>query len=317
MILFPNAKTNLGLQVLGKRDDGFHDIETVMIPVPLYDGLEVVTATEGNDVSFTTSGIPVPDDGTPNICLRAYELMQHNAKKNGKELPPVRIHLHKHIPIGSGLGGGSADATGMLKLLSGMFSMRPSDESNIIHPLQKDMGHPNRDQDHQRNGKHEILHEIATTLGSDCPYFLHNTTMLATGRGEILKSISLPGLQNLFMVLVVPPIHISTAAAYNLLTPKTPKTPLVEAIKEPVKRWRHCINNDFESVVFPLHPTIRTLKETLYEQGAIYASMSGSGSSVYGLFEKPNAYDGEKILQIKKICANLRIHVLQRIPQHQ
>ena len=326
MIVFPNAKINLGLQVLRKRDDGFHDIETIMVPVPLYDGLEVVTVAVGNAGSFTASGIPVPDDGTPNICLRAYDLMQQYAGNIGKALPPAHIHLHKHIPIGAGLGGGSSDAAYMLKILSGLLFMHTSGVSNITRPSQTIISKNNlitpNSWGQQSTSLNQAfsdatLHEMAASLGSDCPFFLYNSTMLATGRGEKLQPINIPGLHNYVLVLAIPPIHVATAAAYQRLTPAIPSTPLREAIKEPVKHWRHCIHNDFEPVVFPIHPTIKRLKETLYEQGAIYASMSGSGSAVFGLFAKSQAYDAEKILQIKKICANLRIHVLQQIPQHQ
>ncbi len=290
MLVFSNAKINLGLHVLGKREDGFHDIETIMVPIPLYDGLEVVTATTGTNVTFTASGIPVPDDGTPNICMRAYDLMQQYGDKQGKALPPLRIHLHKHIPIGAGLGGGSADAAFMLKALMAEYS---------IHIPKT------------------TLLEMAASLGSDCPFFIENKPMLATGRGETLNAINIPALKSLVLVLAIPPIHISTAEAYRLLTPTLPMQPLREAIKEPIENWHQCLKNDFESVVFPNHPTIKKIKETFYEQGAIYASMSGSGSSVFGLFPAYLGYDGENLLQLKKNCAHLRCHILPCKLQHQ
>ncbi len=283
MLAFPNAKINLGLHVLRKREDGYHDIETIMVPVPLYDGLEVVTSTTGSGVSFTASGIPVPDDGGGNICIRAYELMKQYAGEHGVALPPVTIHLHKHIPIGAGLGGGSADAAFLLQLLAEQFSI------SLPRPT---------------------LHEMAASLGSDCPFFIENKPMLATGRGEILNVINIPALKGLVLVLAIPPIHVSTAEAYRLLTPVMPIQSLREAVKEPIENWRQYVTNDFEPVVFSIHPTIKKIKETLYEQGAIYASMSGSGSSVFGLFPAHLGYSDENLLPLKKICANLRCHIL-------
>ena len=309
MIVFPNAKINLGLHVLGKRSDGYHDIETVMLPIQLFDVLEAVPAAEGNPyqptdgsrhiddeqskaghgsnnifddaVSFAVSGLKVADDGKANICVRAYELMQLYARESGVQMPATCIHLHKNIAIGAGLGGGSADAAFTLQLLSTLYSIEISEVK---------------------------LKEMAASLGSDCPFFIDNRPMLARGRGELVKEVHIPDVKNLTVVLAIPSIHISTAEAYRSIRPNPDKLSLEELIKEPPELWKNCLVNDFEPVIFSFHPTIKKIKETLYEQGAIYASMSGSGSSVYGLFDRQRGFDHENILQLKKICANLRIH---------
>ncbi len=263
MIVYPCAKINLGLHITQKRPDGFHEIQTVMFPIKLHEALEVVQA-EASPGTFSVSGKEVPDDGQ-NLCIRAYKLLQQT-----HHLPPVKMFLHKSIPVGAGLGGGSADAAFTLKALQQLFDLQiPS----------------------------ATLHELAASLGSDCAFFLENKPMLARGRGEILSPLPGLDLSGWHLVLITPPIHVPTAAAYQGVVPKKPAQPLPEVIQQPVHLWKQSLINDFEETIFPKFPAILPIKEKLYHLGATYASMSGSGSSVFGLFEqKP----GEEITRYFK-----------------
>ena len=250
MITYPFAKINLGLKVTAKRDDGFHDIETVFYPVEkLSDILEVV---ESKEMDFKVTGIPI-GDAKENIVLKAYKLL-----KDKYFLPPVKILLEKNIPTGAGLGGGSSDGTHMLMLLNDLFNLCLSDEQLAGYALQ---------------------------LGSDCPFFIHGKPAFALGRGEILNDInvSLSGFQ---LIIVKPPVHISTAEAYKGITPKGSRLSLKRVIVFPVARWNVSIQNQFESHIFESHPEIKVIKDSLYRQGATFALMSGSGSAVYGLFRQ-------------------------------
>ncbi|MFO7977915.1 MAG: 4-(cytidine 5'-diphospho)-2-C-methyl-D-erythritol kinase [Bacteroidales bacterium] len=252
MIVYPNAKINLGLHITQKRPDGFHEIETVMFPTKLCDALEVVPADTSRS-SFSLSGMAVPDHNQ-NLCVSACKLLQQSW-----HLPPVRIFLHKKIPIGAGLGGGSADAAFTLKALKEMYNLQvPS----------------------------STLHELASSLGSDCPFFLENKPMLASGRGEILNPLPEIDLSGWHLIVITPPVHVPTAAAYQGVIPKKPAQPLLEVIQQPVHLWKHSLINDFEETIFRKFPAIAPIKEKLYQLGATYASMSGSGSSVFGLFEQ-------------------------------
>jgi 4-diphosphocytidyl-2-C-methyl-D-erythritol kinase len=250
MILFPPAKINLGLQVTNKRTDGFHDIETVFYAIPLFDALEINPSEE---LSFVSTGLPIAGKVENNLCIKAYELL-----KSHYSIPPVAIHLHKVIPMGAGLGGGSADAAYTLKLLKDFFEL----------PISK-----------------EELVNFASQLGSDCPFFINDTPHFATGRGELLEPISF-SLQSYKIILVYPAIHVNTAWAYQQIHPK----PITQSIKEilnlPITDWKGRLVNDFEAAVFPSHPAIGSICTKLYEMGALYASMSGSGSAVFGIFEK-------------------------------
>lgn len=255
MIAYPNAKVNLGLNILRRRPDGYHDIGSVFIPVKWRDILEVMEdrAGERGTVTFTSTGITVPDDGKPNLCERAYHLLH---ARHG--LPAVAIHLHKLVPIGAGLGGGSADAAFTLRLLNDIFSLGETDDA---------------------------LEDLAAQLGSDCPFFIRNTPQLVTGRGEVMRPIDL-SLSGLHMLLIYPDIHIGTAEAYAGVVPKQPSVALQEVIAQPVEEWREGLHNDFEDSLFPRHPVLRELKAMLYSAGAAYASMTGSGSAIYGIFRR-------------------------------
>lgn len=255
MVSFPNAKVNLGLRVLRKRPDGYHDLSTVFYPLPLKDVLEILHAPE---TSFTSYGLPIPGDadapGSSNLCEMAYGLL----KTDFPTLPPVQIHLYKNIPIGAGLGGGSADGAFTLLALNRQFQL------GLDTPR---------------------LLEYALLLGSDCPFFILNTPCLGGGRGERLEQTDVD-LGAYRFVLVDPGIHISTAQAFSLITPRETGMPLAEIIRQPVAAWRDQLVNDFEGPLFQLHPRLREIKDILYSEGALYASLTGSGSSFYGIFHR-------------------------------
>lgn len=255
MISFPNCKINLGLHVLRRRDDGFHELDTIFYPIPWTDILEIVRA-EGTEpgIDFRSSGLRIYGSRDQNLCVRAYQLLSAD-----HPLPPVRMHLHKILPIGAGLGGGSSDAAFALKLLNDLFRLRISAAR---------------------------LEQYAALLGSDCPFFIQNKAVRATGRGEIFEPVKVD-LKGYQLVIVKPRAHVSTAEAYGGITPKADRESLRTIIRKPIPQWREELVNDFEATIFLKHPTVRKAKEKLYKLGAVYASMSGSGSSVFGLFEKP------------------------------
>lgn len=254
MLVFPNCKINLGLHILAKREDGFHDLETVFYPVPFTDALELIPRTTNNtDIAFTGTGLAVAGDPDDNLCCQAFHLL----KKDFPGLPGVKIHLHKAIPLGAGLGGGSADASFMLQLLNDRF----------------DLGIPQ-----------PALMNYALQLGSDCPFFLINKPCLAAGRGEVLEEVAIT-LSSYKIVLINPGIHINTGWAFSNTSPALPGKPVKEIIRQPLETWRAELSNDFETPVFSAHREIKEIKEALYNQGALYASLSGSGSTVYGIFD--------------------------------
>lgn len=254
MILFPNCKINLGLHILRKKEDGFHDLETVFYPIPLVDALEIIQADDsGKEPTITLTGLPVEVKPRENICIKAWKIL-----KKDFDLPPIKIHLHKAIPIGGGLGGGSADGAFTLLLLNKKFNLNIGEEKMIEYALQ---------------------------LGSDCPFFISNRPCYATQRGEILKPIQLD-LSSYNMVLINPLIHIDTSWAFSQIHPEEYRTSILEIIQRPLETWKENLVNDFEELIFHEHPSIKEIKEQLYTNGAIYASMSGSGSSVYGIFPK-------------------------------
>jgi 4-diphosphocytidyl-2-C-methyl-D-erythritol kinase len=249
MICFPNAKINLGLHISAKRQDGYHNIETVFYPVPLRDALEAVHASE---TSFTQSGIRLDTAPDDNLVLKAMHALEKNYT-----IPPLAIHLKKAIPFGAGLGGGSADAAFMLKLLNSYSGLNIDERE---------------------------LEETAATIGADCPFFIRNKPVLATGIGNVFEPLSL-SLKNYTLCIVKPDVYVSTREAYSLVKPANPSVSLREIVSRPVAEWKEYLVNDFEPSVFSRYPVIGEIKETLYAQGAVYASMSGSGSSVFGLFE--------------------------------
>jgi len=258
VIIFPNAKINLGLRVLRKRDDGYHELETVFYPVPLQDALEIIPLAPAERTSsfpFSLSGAEVKGRLTSNLCVRAYKML----KKDFPRLPKIKMHLHKVVPSGAGLGGGSADAAFTLALLNKMFSLNISLEKLIMY---------------------------AAELGSDCPFFMINKPCYATGRGEVLEEIRLD-LSGYNLVIVNPGIHIDTGLAFLNFIPSLPGKKIKEIINRPVEHWKDELQNDFEKGIFHTHPEIGEIKNLLYRAGALYASMSGSGSTVYGIFPPP------------------------------
>lgn len=250
MLAFANAKINLGLNVTDKRTDGYHNLETVFYPVKIYDVLEI---SEAAQTSFECKGIDVPGDATDNICLKAYHLLSKDF-----DLPPLKITLLKNIPVGAGLGGGSADAAFLIKLINDRFTLGLTISA---------------------------MEDYARVLGADCAFFISNTPVYAYGKGDQFAAVNVD-LSAYFKVLVKPPVHVSTADAYGGLTPRFPEKPLKDLISLPVEEWRGKIKNDFEERIFVKYPEISQIKEQLYLAGATFALMSGSGSSVFALFEK-------------------------------
>ncbi len=252
MIVFPNCKINLGLQILEKREDGFHNLETVFYPAPFRDALEI-SPNDNAEIEFAATGLSVDGDPKNNLCLKAYHLL----KKDFPQIPAVKIHLHKVIPMGAGLGGGSADAAFTLSLLNRKFKL------NLSTP---------------------VLLNYALQLGSDCPFFIINKPCYATGRGEILEEINLD-LSNYKIVLINPGIHVNTGWAFSNINPSPSIKNIKTIVQQPVNTWRDELTNDFETAVFTAHPQIKWIKNTLYDSGAVYAAMSGSGSTVLGIFD--------------------------------
>lgn len=256
MILFPNAKINIGLYITSRRDDGYHNLETLFYPVGWQDILEIVPA-KGTETTLTVSGNAVECPPEKNLVMKAYR-----ALNNEIPLPPVDIYLHKVIPDGAGLGGGSADAAFTLKGLNTLFSLELSDER---------------------------LAAIAAKIGADCPFFIYNRPMLAKGIGNEFSPIEID-LSDKIIAIVKPQESVSTKEAYSGVTPSEPKFDLQEALAADITEWRDKISNDFEKSIFPAHPAIESVKEELYALGADYASMSGSGAAVYGIF-RGDSYD--------------------------
>ena len=257
MIQFPNCKINLGLSILEKRKDGFHALETVFYPVALNDILEITTTINGQQnvlVQFESSGNPIPGDVSSNLCIKAYHLL----KADFPQLTPVTIHLHKKIPIGAGLGGGSSDGASALSMLNDLFQLQLSTTQLI---------------------------QYAAQLGSDCPFFILNEACHATGRGEVMQPMPI-NLSNFTMALIHPNIPISTGWAFQQITPAIKEKTIASIIQQPIATWKNELINDFEKPVFEAHPSLALIKHNLYKQGAIYASLSGSGSSLFGLFPK-------------------------------
>lgn len=254
MLAFPNSKINLGLYVTGKRSDGYHNIETIFFPIPLNDILEILPTNNSQEkVIFTNTGIEVDCSSEKNLCVKAYHMLDADFG-----LPPVEIILHKAVPMGAGLGGGSADGAFTLSLLNQTFNLGLTKDKLAVY---------------------------ASRLGSDCAFFIYNTPMLGTGRGEILTPIDV-NLTGYHLVLVKPPTSVGTAEAYRGVKIEEPVMPLSQLIAQPIHKWKELLQNNFEANIFPNHPEIEQIKHKLYDYGAVYASMSGSGSTVFGIFEK-------------------------------
>jgi 4-diphosphocytidyl-2-C-methyl-D-erythritol kinase len=263
LITFPNCKINLGLNVTGKRADGYHDVETVFYPLPLRDVLEIVhdqtykvekPEKKVGGAKFITTGLPINGNASKNLCVKAYQLLQQDFPA----LPAIEIYLHKVIPIGAGLGGGSADGTFTLSLLNDKFQLNLSTQQ---------------------------LLDYALYLGSDCPFFIVNRPCFGTGRGEFLQRVDLD-LSMYSFTIVHPGIHVSTASAFEQLYPTSPAKSIAEIIKQPINTWKEELINDFEDTVLKQYAELSRIKPELYKAGAIYASMSGSGSCFYGIFPK-------------------------------
>ncbi len=263
MVVFPNAKINIGLNVTAKRADGFHELKTVFYPIGLSDILEVIENTEGAKDEFTSSGIDIPGNAAENICLKALAHLRESFK-----IPPLKVHLHKLIPIGAGLGGGSSDAAFFIKAVDKLFSLKLSKQEQI---------------------------QFAQKSGSDCAFFIINKAVYAEGRGDELSLVNLI-LKGYYLVLLNPGIHISTAEAYSGVKPEQPKSSLKgNVLNIEIHGWKGEVENDFEKAIFINYPEIKQIKDELYQVGAIYAAMSGSGSSIYGIFkEQPNLSESLK-----------------------
>ena len=256
MVSFPNCKINLGLKVLRRRDDGFHDLETIFYPLPLHDILEAVRSPE---LQFSATGRPIPGDPGANLTIRAWQLL----RQDFPDLPFVHIFLHKQIPIGGGLGGGSADGAFALDLLNRQFGLGLDTDRLALY---------------------------AARLGSDCAFFLLNKPCLGQGRGERLEALSLD-LSGYSFLLIHPGIHISTAEAFSRCRPGDSGSPLRSIVTQPLTTWRDNLANDFEAPLFDRYPILREIKQSLYDRGALYAAMTGSGSCLYGIFEKGQVPD--------------------------
>lgn len=251
MVVFSNCKVNIGLYITGKRDDGYHNLETVFFPVPLFDVLELA---DSDVTAITVLGQAIPGKMDDNIVYKAWHLL----KKDFPNLPPVHFYLLKNIPAGAGLGAGSANGAYTLKALNDKFQLGLTTKQLLGYALQ---------------------------LGSDCPFFIINQPCFAGGRGEVLEEVDVL-VSNYKIVVVNPGIHISTPWAFDQISPQMPGIRLKEVISTPVEKWKDLVTNDFEAPVMHAYPSIKAIKLSLYDAGATFVSMSGSGSTVYGMFEK-------------------------------
>lgn len=259
MVIFPNCKINLGLNIIRKRDDGYHDLETVFYPLDICDALEIITTSDMQPAQFSFTGLNINGSENDNLCIKAYKLL----KKDFPKLPPVKMHLHKAVPVGAGLGGGSANAAFTLLLLNKKFQLNLS--------------------------THQLIN-YASQLGSDCAFFIVNKPCFAQGRGEILQSINL-NLSSYRFLIVNPGIHISTGWAFSKIQPAVPAQSLLKIIEQPLETWKDSLTNDFEKPLMQYYPQLKLLKENLYNLGALYAGMSGSGSTFFGVYPQTKEID--------------------------
>ncbi|QEC53118.1 4-diphosphocytidyl-2-C-methyl-D-erythritol kinase [Anseongella ginsenosidimutans] len=253
MTVFPNAKINIGLTITGKRSDGYHNIETVLYPLKIYDVLEIIPNPDGEGLEFSISGesLAIPEE--ENLCVKAFRLLEERYR-----LPAVKMHLHKDIPSGAGLGGGSSDAAYTLRLLNDLFGLGISREG---------------------------LKDYARLLGSDCAFFIDNEPVYAFGKGDDFRPVRVD-LSDYFLVVVMPDLAIATARAYAGVRPRKPLFSLEAKSSNPPEEWKALVQNDFEETIFKEFPELSGIKESLYAAGALYASMSGSGAAVYGIFRE-------------------------------
>lgn len=262
MILFPPCKINLGLQILNKRADGYHNLDTLMYQLPLADVLEIIRS---DAFSFVSTGLEIPGDAGSNLCVKAFRLMQEKYS-----IPNIRIHLHKIIPMGGGMGGGSADGAYVLLGINRLFGLDLSKE---------------------------ILRELAAELGSDCPLFIVPEPQIAQGRGEILAEFPLD-LSGHYIKLVNTGIHVSTQEAFSKVNFYAHPHSVSEIVSKPIANWKALLKNDFEHSVFQYHPELESVKDKLYTEGAIYASMTGSGSTMFGIYpQKPSLTFGKEVFE--------------------
>lgn len=279
MITFPCCKINLGLNVVSKRSDGFHDIETVFYPIPLHDALEIKKMDEQfpseTSCDLKVTGNAVECNERENLVVKAYELLAQDY-----ELPRIHIHLYKHIPSQAGLGGGSADAAYMIRLLDERFRLN--------------MGYAE-------------MERYAAQLGADCAFFITSTTSYATGKGEILEPADdeAGNLDGYYITIVKPDVAVSTAEAYAGITPQKPRKCCRDIVRQSIETWKDELHNDFEPVVFAKYPELARIKQQLYDNGALYAQMSGSGSAIFGIF-KDEPVNAENIFT-KEFCVTMKL----------
>jgi 4-diphosphocytidyl-2-C-methyl-D-erythritol kinase len=253
MICFPNAKINLGLYITEKRPDGFHNIESVFYPIAWNDALEVIESPEAStDFNLYTSGLPISGKAEDNLLYKAYALM-----KEKRTLPKISVYLHKTLPMGAGLGGGSADCAFFINQLNTQFNLGLSEEERL---------------------------NLARPLGSDCAFFIKNKPVYAYEKGDVFKDLSID-LSAYYIAVIFSNVHSNTKEAYSGVKPAKPATSLLDVIQQPVHTWKNSMSNDFEASIFAKYPVVEKTKQDLYDAGAIYASMSGSGSAVFGLFD--------------------------------
>src|SRR5215831_14803492 len=259
MITFPNCKINIGLNIIQKRDDGYHDLESVFYPLNICDALEIINTKETSTVQFSSTGLDINGTGQNNLCVKAYKLL----KKDFPELPAIKMYLNKTVPVGAGLGGGSSDAAFTLMLLDKKFRLNLSQEQ---------------------------LRNYALQLGSDCPFFVINKPCFVQGKGEVLEEIDL-ALSDYSFLLVNPGIHIGTKWAFSKIQPRIPDHSVREIVQRPIETWKEELINDFEAPMMQYYPQLKSIKQNLYESGALYAGMSGSGSTFFGIFSSSKKID--------------------------
>lgn len=253
MICFPNAKINLGLNITEKRNDGFHNIETVFYPINWTDALEVVEhKNSAQEFNLHLSGIPISGSLEDNLLYKAYQLIKKETK-----VPFVDVYLHKNLPMGAGLGGGSSDAAFFINLINDQFALNLNETKRL---------------------------DIARQLGSDCAFFIKNKPVFAYEKGDVFKELNLD-LSMYSIVVIYPNVHSNTKEAYSLVKPSIPKKSLTDILGQPIETWKNDLKNDFEHSIFSKYPVVAEIKNELYSQGAVYACMSGSGSAVFGVFE--------------------------------